>query len=172
MKNEHGTGMVVEAAEFIPQLISSIVIFVFGLVFLLINTASAIRYLNYVETEAKIVDVKYNKEVEKYYPVYEYDFNGEMVRVDGISWGNKEDFVIGDRRTINYNPKNYEQFDETSRKDNYISWILCIVALFISGSFLYRVIKMIKGLKHLNYSVRTMLENSNEIEDTVDEEKQ
>ena len=159
MENEHGTGMVVEAADFIPQLISSVIVFIIGVFFLLINTASAIHYLKYVETEAKIVDVKYDKESEWYTPVYEYNFNGEIVRADGIGSSNKDIYVIGDRKTINYNPKNYEQFDETSRKDNLISWFLCIVALVLSGTFLYRFIKTMKALISTIHNAHIMIQN-------------
>lgn len=167
MGKEHGTGMVFEASEFIPQLISSIIIFLIGLFFLFINIGSTIHYFTYVETEAEIVDIKYDKESEWYIPVYEYNFNGQIVRSDGIGGRDKEAYVIGDRHTINYNPKNYEQFDEGSRKDTWILWLICLIALFVSGSVLCRFIKTVKVLKSTIHNSQFMIENRDDT--TIDD---
>ena len=89
-------------------------------------------------------DVKYDGFSERYYPIYEFEVNGEIVRGDGFPSSDKESIEIGKVDTITYNPDDYTQFNIGSKKDGLILFIISILILWITVSFF---IKFILGLK-------------------------
>ncbi len=143
---------------FIPQLICSIIGFLIGLFMFIINLLFTISCLTYVETTATIVDIYYDRELESYIPVYEYDFNGETVRANGTSILDRGNIKIGDEEIINYNPKNYKQFNEGSRKNLLLSWAICAFILFCSIEFLYIFIKTLKKFKRNKFDLYNVVE--------------
>lgn len=152
MRDEYDDDMVedVESASLIPHLVTSIPVFLLGLFMLFINIMSLIHNMTYIETTAKVVDTRYDSDSNCYVPIYEYTFNNEKVTADGIECYDSSETVIGSEKTINYNPKNYRQFDIGSRKESWILWLICGFCLFVSGSALYKFIKLIRGLRVIN----------------------
>ena len=127
-----------------------VIISLIGLFALFIGVFSAIHCLTYVETTATIVDAKYDSSMECYVPIYEFKYNDEIVRADGIGTSNKnkDDIIIGSEEIINYNTKNYKQFDVGSKEDTLIIMIISIIILIISISYICKNIKLIKSIKN------------------------
>ena len=122
----------------IPQIISSILGVLFGAFFLLVVIIS-LFHLSYIETEATIVEVKYEEEEKEYVPVYEFQYKGRTVKVDGVGWSDKKEHTVGDKQTIRYNPKNYKQFDEGSSEETWFIFIFGLIMFSISLTFLIKM---------------------------------
>lgn len=130
--------------RFISKIIVEIFLFFIGLLIFGINIGWAIRSIIYTETTATIYKVIYDENLNSYRPIYEYNFNNRKFRVKGNVIGEKKDFIIGDKVTIIYNPKNFNKFSEGSKKDAVFVWIGCVICLTVSSISLYLAIKKIK----------------------------
>ncbi len=146
--------------EFVPQLIGAIILFLISIFMFFSNIVSTVRYINYIQIEAKIIDIKYDDRTGRYIPTYEYEYNNEVITVEGAYFTEEGTHEIGDRVTINFNPKNYKQYETGSKDSIWMSWFICIICLFISGIFLYRVYNTIRGIRALKYRVQEMIRNS------------
>ena len=82
-----GTGVVMGVSMlkfFIP-------LFLVTLIFSTLTLLLSVHSITYVETTATIVDIKYNEEDDEYYPVYEFEVNGEKVRAEFTMSTEKEE---------------------------------------------------------------------------------
>ena len=96
---------------------------------------------------ATIYKIIYDENYKSYRPIYEYNFNNKKYRVKGNVIGEEKDFILGDKVSIIYNPKNYNKFEEGSKKDSVFVLIVCVLGLVISSISLYIVIKKYKKYK-------------------------
>ncbi len=103
------------------------------------SLGSFILHHNYIETEATIVDSKYDKETKEYYPVYEYEYNGKTVRVESHYGDDK--IEIGKIDIIKYDPDNYEIFDVGSNELDVTFLIMGGILIAISAMFIYGIVK-------------------------------
>ena len=169
MEDENNNRDGFESVALIPQLFGAVVVFLVGLFILIINLMTLSHDIFYIETTARIVDTSYDSNRNCHIPIYEYNFNGEKVTVDGVDCSSDSDDInIGEEITISYNPKNYHKFDIGSKKDSLMSWLFSILCLLISGSILYKFIKTVKGLIGLGYHIRDILRSNKNEEDTDD----
>lgn len=134
----------VGAAIITPQIIKLTIVFLIGILITMVNLISAVHMMTYKETTATIVDVKYDKEEDVYKPVYEYNYNGQIVKVDGFPTTKRNDIKVGVTENISYNPKNYKQFDVGSNKSAVLFLVLGLVFIIIPGINLYRLYKAYK----------------------------
>ena len=84
--------------------------------------------MTYIETTAVVVGARQEEHSEIYYPIYEFEVDGKKVQAEGLP-AYSDEIEIGSEQTINYNPKNYKQFDEGSKSGGLLLFIFGIVIL-------------------------------------------
>ena len=127
-----------------PRMITTLILTLIGLFIFLVAFIAAIDDITYIETTAVVVDVRYNENSETYYPIYEYEFNGQTVRAEGFPTLDREDIIIGSEKTINYNPKNYKKFNEGSRQGGTFLLVFSILILACTIPEFIIFIRMLK----------------------------
>ena len=142
---------------FALQAIAAVTTFLIGLFIFIINIAFIFTSINYVETTATIVEVHYDQNKEAYVPTYEFVYNGETVRVDGIGNSDRTFYSVGDSAPINYNPENYEQINEGA-KHSLMPWFISIFCLIISSISIYAFIKLLKKFSRNKFDMFNTIE--------------
>lgn len=92
----------------LPTVIAFSIPFLIFLFLTIISLVSFIKSTTYVETTATIVDIK--QKGDGFVGIYEFDYNGSKVRVEGLTETNKDHYDIGSTITIRYNPKDYKEY--------------------------------------------------------------
>lgn len=128
-----------------PKIIGLIIAFLLGLFMTIVNVIGVVHLITYKDATATVVDIEYNREANVYEPVYEYNYNGQIVRANGFPTTDKNEIIIGSTQEISYNPKNYKQFDIGSKQSTIFSFLLGTMFLIIPGINLYRLYKEFKS---------------------------
>ena len=130
----------------ITVLVKSIVLFLIGAFIFLILIISVFHSYNYIQTTATIVDSEFVVSENLYYPIYEFEYKGKLVRGKGFPESELSDIVIGEKEVIQYDPDNYEKFDiGSSDGDMYILFI-ALFFLIIAISQFVSIVKMLRAL--------------------------
>ena len=146
MKNNETVTKVVNGTRFavkIPALITYFLVALIGLIMFLVAITYCIQDLNYIKTTAVVVDVKYDEDINKYHAVYEFDFDGRKVQVEGNSHYEEDEIKIGSERVITYDPTNYERIDDGA--GGIMMLIFSIIVLMITIPAIILFIKNLIG---------------------------
>ncbi len=127
-----------------PKIIGLIIAFLIGVLMTVANLVSAVHLITYKDATATVVDIEYNREINVYKPVYEYNYNGQIVRANGFPTTNSNEIIIGSTQKISYNPKNYKQFDIGSKQSTVPSFLFGTMLLVLSSM---NLIGFYKGFK-------------------------
>ena len=128
----------------VPSMRCTVVFLLIGAFMLFVTVTSYFTSKGYIETNATIVSITYDREDNCYVPVYEFNYNGDMVQANGHFCEEREDIEIGRTTTISYNPKNYKQFDVGSKDDSLIIFVVGLVFFVLAIITLIQYINAIK----------------------------
>ena len=146
MNTNEKIGLGVASVALIPQIIAGIIMFLIGLGMVLVSVLSSF-HSNYIETEAVIVDSRYDEKEKEYIPTYEYEVDGEMVRVEAFGVSDPNDIEIGYKVTIAYNPDDYRVFDIGGKEESHTLLILGAILMILTGTFFIDLFRSAKKLK-------------------------
>lgn len=128
----------------VKEFIKYFLFLLLGLFSFLVSFLSFIHDRTYIETTAVVVDIREDDSLDFYYPILEYSVNGKKIRGEGFPVSDKNEITIGSEKIINYNPEKPKVFDEGSKKDGTLLFILSIVTLSFSIYGLVEIIKLFK----------------------------
>ena len=100
------------------------------------------------ETEATVVDIKEEMNTDEnglsymYYPVIEYDANGEKIRVTMSSGSSTPQYNKNDKVSVLYNPNNVNEYIVKGEKTTGImSIVFMVLGVLVTGYGIFVLIK-------------------------------